>query len=59
MKLMDVSDCWHSRDQAGLQGIGVDVSRDGVEEDEDGLPEERPGADTDQEDDHEREERSA
>ena len=50
---MDVSDCWYSRDQAGLQGIGVDVSRDGVEEDEDGLPEERPGADTDEEDDDE------
>ena len=29
------------------------MSRDGVEEDEDGLPEERPGADTDEEDDDE------
>ena len=53
MKLVNVPDGGHRRDQAGLQSLGVNVPGDGVEEDEDGLPEEGPGADTDEEDDDE------
>ena len=53
MKFVNVSDGWDSWYEASLKSLGVNVARDGVEEDEDWLPEEGPGAGTDQQDDDE------
>ena len=53
MKFTDISDRLATRHQSRSQGVSIDVVGDGVEEDEGGLCEERPGAGADQEDDHE------
>ena len=52
---MNVPDDWDTSQETRLELRGVDVAGGGVEEDVDGLPEQRPGAHTDEDHDHEAE----
>ena len=57
VKLMNVPDDWNTSQETRLELRGVDVTGGGVEEDVDRLPEQRPGAHTDEDHDHEAEQR--
>ena len=50
VELVDAGDALDSLDEVGLELGQVNVGRDGVEEDQGGVPEEGPGGDAD--DDH-------
>ena len=52
VELVDGGDSFHRGHQPGLKVKQVDVGRDGVEEDQGGVPEQRPGAGQDDQDNH-------